>query len=349
MPSVAVIPGDGIGPEVTEQGVRVLEAASDKFSFPLETRRLAIGAERYLATGQLLTEADVDELRLHDAFLLGALGDPRVAPGLLEHDVIVAARRALDLAVNVRPLRVLPGIVSPLSAVNSSNCDFVVVRENTEGLYAGGSSTARLGTTDAVAVQASITTTAATTAVIEYAFELAITRRSHLTLCHKTNILVDAGRIWMDVLEQISGRYPQVQVDYAHADAMALYLVTKPQAFDVIVTDNLFGDILSDLGAAVVGGLGTAPSANLNLAGRTSMFEPIHGSAPDIAGTGKANPAAAILSVAMMLEHLGLATESAACVHAVDQASREWADSDRAMSTADFGTLVIECLLNVTD
>lgn len=211
MPSVAVIPGDGIGPEVTEQGVRVLEAASDKFSFPLETRRLAIGAERYLATGQLLTEADVDELRLHDAFLLGALGDPRVAPGLLERDVIVAARRALDLAVNVRPLRVLPGIVSPLSAVNSSNCDFVVVRENTEGLYAGGSSTARLGTTDAVAVQASITTTAATTAVIEYAFELAITRRSHLTLCHKTNILVDAGRIWMDVLEQISGRYPQVQ------------------------------------------------------------------------------------------------------------------------------------------
>lgn len=344
MPSLVVIPGDGIGPEVTEQALRVLRCLAERSTFELDTTILDIGAERYLSTGQLLTEDDVATLREHDAFILGALGDPRVAPGLLERDVIVAVRRSLDLAVNVRPIRLLPGAKSALRTGVAEACDFVVVRENTEGLYAGGSSIAREGSREAVAVQTSITTAAATKAVMEYAFHLAASRHGHVTVCHKTNILVDAGRIWTAVMGEMSDRFPAISVDYAHADAMALYLVTRPESFDVIVTDNLFGDILSDLGAGLVGGLGTAASANLNLDGGPSMFEPVHGSAPDIAGKGVANPAAAILSAAMLLEHLGLPDEAAVCFRAVDSASADWSSSGQEMNTEGFGDLVLECI-----
>jgi 3-isopropylmalate dehydrogenase len=239
----------------------------------------------------------------------------------------------------VRPVRLLEGVRSPLRDLTPETCDLVIVRENTEGLYAGGSSVAQLGTPQAVGIQTSITTHAATQAAMRYAFELATSRRQHVTVCHKTNILVDAGRIWSTVTQEQQADFPDVTVDYAHADAMALHLVQRPETFDVVVTDNLFGDILSDLGAAIAGGLGYAASGNLHLDGEfPSMFEPVHGSAPDIAGQGIANPTAAILSVAMMLDHVELPKAADLCRTAIAQASAELA-STNPIRTVELGDL----------
>lgn len=337
-PRIAVLAGDGIGPEVTAEALKVAAAAARPQGVELDLVRFDLGAERYLDAGHLLTSDDLDRLGECDAVFLGALGDPRVTPGILERGVIVALRRHFRQSVNVRPIQLLPGVVSPLRELTPDRCDFVIVRENSEGLYAGGSSSAQRGTPYGVAIQTSITTYAATREVVRYAFELAARRRGRLTVCHKTNILVDAGRIWSEVTDELCPLFPDVEVGYAHADAMTLHLVQRPESFDVVVTDNMFGDILSDLGAAIAGGLGTAASANLNLDGSgPSMFEPVHGSAPDIAGTGKANPAAAILSAAMMLDHLGWTGSAEACRQAVTRTLEEFASAGREMSTRDFG------------
>lgn len=344
MPSslkVAVIPGDGIGPEVTSQALAVMSAAVHRAGARLQMVELDVGSDRYLRTGRALEQDDIDLLSTQDAVLLGALGDPRVRPGVLERGVIVALRRQFRQSVNLRPVQLLQGVESPLKELTPSSCDFVVVRENTEGLYAGGSSSAQEGTVHDVAVQTSITTYAATRDVVLYAFELARRRRRKLAMCHKTNILVDAGRIWTRVTDELRSGYPDVEVEYVHADAMTLHMVQRPESFDVVVTDNLFGDILSDLGAAIAGGLGVAASANLNLDGSApSMFEPVHGSAPDLAGKDLANPAAAILSGAMLLEHLGLSGAGRACREAVGAALLQFATTGRAMRTREFGQVV---------
>ena len=341
---IAVIAGDGIGPEVTAEALKVATAAAKTESVRLDLHPVDLGASRYLNSGHVLDDDDLEQLAACEAILLGALGDPRVPPGILERGVIVAIRRHFRQAVNLRPVKLLDGARSPLRDLTPEKCDLVIVRENTEGLYAGGSSAAQMSTPQAVAIQTSITTHAATQAAIRYAFELAATRRKHVTVCHKTNILVDAGRIWSAVTEAQRADFPDIDVDYAHADAMALHLVQRPESFDVVVTDNLFGDILSDLGAAIAGGLGFAASGNLNLDGQfPSMFEPVHGSAPDIAGKGIANPVAAILSAAMMLDHLALPDAAGRCRSAAAKASAKLAGAT-TVQTVEFGDLALSLI-----
>ena len=303
---LAVIAGDGIGPDVTAAALAGVEAVSRRFGFTVETTDVDLGAEAYLRTGEVLDEASQSTLAEHDAILLGAVGDPRVPPGVLERGLIVALRIAFAQSVNIRPVRLYPGVPSPVAGVHPGNCDLVIVRENTEGLYAGGGGLTHPGTPQAVALQNSVTTAAATTEAVEFSFRLAAARRGRLTLCHKTNILTHAGRLWQEVVDEVGARYPQVERDYVHVDAMCQHLPLDPGRFDVVVTDNLFGDIISDLGATIQGGLGVAASANHNPRGSApSMYEPVHGSAPDIAGTGTANPAAATLSAALCLAGLG--------------------------------------------
>ena len=345
MTQIAVLPGDGIGPEVIAEALKVLRVLNARFGLDISTVPIDLGAETYLRTGDVLPDSAIDSMAGCDAILLGAFGDPRVAPGILERGVIVALRTRFRQSVNVRPCKLRPGLVSPLRDIGPSECDFTIVRENTEGLYAGSGTSAHTGSRVAVAVHTSITTTSATEVTVRYAFELAQRRGHHLTLCHKTNILVDAGRLWLQAVDAISAEFTDIEVDYAHADAMCLHLLQQPGRYDVIVTDNLFGDILSDLGAAIQGGLGTAASGNLNLDGTApSMFEPVHGSAPDIAGSGRANPAAAILSLAMLLDHLGHTTAAAACDTAVDAALRKNAEHPSPMPTVAFGDAVVTAL-----
>lgn len=298
---IAVIAGDGIGPEVMAEGLKVLNTVRDD----VETAEYDLGARRYLRNGELLTEADLDSLKEHDAILLGAVGDPeRVPAGVLERGLLLPLRFKLDHYVNLRPSRLYPTSKSPLE--NPGDIDFAVVREGTEGLYAGNGGTLRHGTDQEVASEVSQNTYFGVARVVRYAFELAMTRRKKLTLVHKTNVLVNAGGLWQRVVDEVAQQYPEVEVDYNHIDAATIYMVTDPQRYDVIVTDNLFGDILTDLAGAVAGGVGQACSGNINAVRATpSMFEPVHGSAPDIAGQGIADPAAMILSVAMMLRFLG--------------------------------------------
>ncbi|WP_408925512.1 3-isopropylmalate dehydrogenase [Corynebacterium sp. YSMAA1_1_F7] len=298
---LAVIAGDGIGTEVTAEALKVLHALRDD----VETTDYDLGARRYLRNGELLTDADLESLREHDAILLGAIGDPRTVPaGVLERGLLLPLRFKLDHAVNLRPSKLYPGSSSPLA--NPGDIDFVVVREGTEGLYCGNGGTLRAGTDHEVASEVSQNTYYGVERVVRDAFERAQSRRKKLTWVHKTNVLVNAGSLWQRAIETVGQEYPEVQVDYNHIDAATIYMVTKPQDYDVIVTDNLFGDILTDLAGAVTGGIGLAASGNIDPSRKNpSMFEPVHGSAPDIAGQGIADPCAAILSVALMLRHLG--------------------------------------------
>ena len=298
---LAVIAGDGIGTEVTAEALKVLHALRDD----VETTEYDLGARRYLRNGELLTDEDLDSLREHDAILLGAIGDPRTVPaGVLERGLLLPLRFKLDHAVNLRPSKLYPGSSSPLA--NPGDIDFVVVREGTEGLYCGNGGTLRAGTDHEVASEVSQNTYYGVERVVRDAFERAQSRRKKLTWVHKTNVLVNAGSLWQRAIETVGQEYPEVQVDYNHIDAATIYMVTKPQEYDVIVTDNLFGDILTDLAGAVTGGIGLAASGNIDPSRKNpSMFEPVHGSAPDIAGQGIADPCAAILSVALMLRHLG--------------------------------------------
>ena len=307
--ALAVIPGDGIGPEVTAEALKVLEAVTPA-EVKFEPTRYDLGAERYLATGEVLPGTVLEEIRGHDAILLGAVGgrpgDPSLPPGILERGLLLRLRFELDHYVNLRPSRTYPGVPSPL--VEPGDVDFVVVREGTEGPYVGNGGRVRAGTPHEIATEVSVNTAYGVERVVRDAFRRAAKRPRHtLTLVHKTNVLVHAGAVWSRTVEAVGREFPEVSVDYLHVDAATIFLATDPARFDVVVTDNLFGDIITDLAAAVTGGIGLAASGNVN-PDRTapSMFEPVHGSAPDIAGQGKADPTAAIGSVALLLEHLGL-------------------------------------------
>ena len=306
--SLAVIGGDGIGPEVVAEGLKVLAAATDG-TVDVELHHFDLGAERYLRDGEVLPDAVLAQLRGHDAILLGAVGgkpgDPRLPAGLLERGLLLRLRFELDQYVNLRPTRILPGVSSPLA--RHGDVDFVVVREGTEGPYVGNGGRLRTGGAHEVATEVSVNTAYGVGRVVRDAFVRARARSGRLTWVHKTNVLVHAGALWTRVVGEVAAEFPDVLVDYLHVDAATIFLVTDPARFDVIVTDNLFGDILTDLAGAISGGIGLAASANINPE-RTapSMFEPVHGSAPDIAGTGRADPTATVLSVALMLRHLGL-------------------------------------------
>jgi 3-isopropylmalate dehydrogenase len=321
---IAVIAGDGIGQEVTEQALVVLRSVAAE----VQTTDYDLGAARYNRTGELLPDSVLAELRDHDAILLGAVGHPSVPPGVLERGLLLRLRFELDHHVNLRPVKLYPGVQSPLA--DGALVDMVVVREGTEGPYTGTGGSLRRGTAHEVASEVSVNTAYGVERVVRDAFRRAAARpRHHLTLVHKTNVLMHAGGLWSRVVQEVAADFPDVTVAYQHVDAASMFFVTDPGRFDVVVTDNLFGDILTDLGAAIAGGIGLAASGNLDVS-RTnpSMFEPVHGSAPDIAGQGLADPTAAILSVAMLLDHLGR-TEDAVRVEAAvtrDLASRDAKD-----------------------
>jgi 3-isopropylmalate dehydrogenase len=318
--NLAVIPGDGIGPEVTAEALKVLEVAAPD-GVKIAPTRYDLGAERYLATGEVLPDSVLAEIRDHDAILLGAVGgkpgDPNLPPGILERGLLLRLRFELDHYVNLRPSRIFPGVASPLA--DPGEVDFVVVREGTEGPYTGNGGAVRVGTPHEVATEVSVNTAYGVERVVRDAFARAQRRpRKKLTLVHKTNVLVNAGKVWSRLVDEVAPEFADVTVDYLHVDAATIFLTTDPARFDVIVTDNLFGDIITDLAAAITGGIGLAASGNIN-PDRTapSMFEPVHGSAPDIAGQQKADPTAAILSASLLLDHLGLADAAATIERAV--------------------------------
>jgi 3-isopropylmalate dehydrogenase len=305
---LAVIPGDGIGPEVVAEALKALEAATAGGELAFEQTPFSLGAARYLETGDVLTDDDLEAIKAHDAILLGAVGgvpgDPRLAGANIERGLLLKLRFELDHYVNLLPSVLYRGVASPLA--DPGEVDFVVVREGTEGPYVGNGGAIRVGTPHEVANEVSVNTAYGVERVVRYAFAEASRRRRKLTLVHKTNVLVFAGSLWKRTVDAVAAEFPEVAVDYLHVDAATIFLVTDPARFDVIVTDNLFGDILTDLAGAISGGIGLAASGNINPDGTfPSMFEPVHGSAPDIAGKGIADPTAAIGSVALLLRHLG--------------------------------------------
>lgn len=304
--SIAVIPGDGIGQEVTREGLKVLETISKPLGLSFKFTEFDLGATKYLKSGETLTDNDLAELAKFDAILLGAVGDPRVAPGVLERGLLLKLRFEFDHHLNLRPVKLFPGVATPLANKTTEQIDMVFCREGTEGPYAGAGGNLRFGTEHEVATEESLNTAYGVSRVITDAFERAAKRRKHLTLVHKTNVLVHSGGLWKRTFDQIHKNYQDIEVDYQHVDAASMFMITNPERFDVVVTDNLFGDILTDIGAAIAGGIGLAASGNLDPSRKhPSMFEPVHGSAPDIAGKQIADPTAAILSVAMLLDHLG--------------------------------------------
>ncbi len=320
--NLAVIAGDGIGPEVVAEGLKVLDAVAGPGTFA--TTAYDLGATRWQRTGEVLPDSVLAELAAADVILLGAVGAAPgakdVPSGLLERGLLLKLRFAFDHYVNLRPSRLFPGVPTPLadSVIAGKEIDFVVVREGTEGLYCGNGGTVRTGTPHEIATEVSVNTAYGVERVVRDAFERASKRRNKLTLVHKHNVLVNAGGLWNRIFTAVATEYPQVSTDYLHVDAATIFLATDPARFDVIVTDNLFGDILTDLAAAVTGGIGLAASGNVNPSGAfPSMFEPVHGSAPDIAGQGIADPTATILSVALLLDHLGLFEEAARIEKAV--------------------------------
>jgi 3-isopropylmalate dehydrogenase len=335
MINLAVIPGDGIGTEVVAEGLKVLDAAGVK----VETRTYDLGARRYHATGETLPDAVLAELRGFDAILLGAVGDPSVPPGVLERDLLLKIRFELDHYVNLRPVKLFPGVETPLAGVGPGDIDMIVVREGTEGPYAGAGGVMRRGTPHEIATQESLNTAYGVERVVRYAFAKAQGRpRRKLTLVHKTNVLTFAGDLWARTVERLRPEFPDVETDYCHVDAASMFFVNQPGRFDVVVTDNLFGDILTDIGAAIAGGIGLAASGNVNPSGAApSMFEPVHGSAPDIAGQGKADPTATVLSVAMLLDHLGRADAAARVERAVAADLAERAGTRAARTTSEIG------------
>jgi 3-isopropylmalate dehydrogenase len=298
---LAVIPGDGIGPEVVAEGLKVLGAVAPD----IESTPYDLGAARWQRTGELLPDTVLDELRQHDAILLGAVGDPTVPSGILERGLLLRLRFELDHHVNLRPARLFDGVKSPLA--DPGRIDMLCIREGTEGPYVGNGGVLRKDSPHEIATEVSINTAFGVERVARYAFERALTRpRRHLTLIHKTNVLTHAGGLWSRTVEELAAEFPEVTVAYQHVDAASMFFITDPGRYDVIVTDNLFGDIVTDVAAAVTGGIGLAASGNLDVSGTNpSMFEPVHGSAPDIAGKGLADPTATVLSVALLLDHLG--------------------------------------------
>lgn len=304
---IAVIHGDGTGPEVIAEGLKILKKVSGVCGFTYETRSFDFGGERYLKTGKILEDSEIDELRKFDAIYLGAIGHPDVKPGILEKGILLNLRFSLDQYINLRPVKLYPAVDCPLKNKTSQDIDFIVVRENTEGLYAGSGGYLKRGTKDEVAIQESINTYKGVERCLRYAFELVKTRpRKKLTLCGKTNVLTFQFDLWKRTFDELAKEYPEVQTDYAHVDATCMWMVKNPEWFDVIVTDNMFGDIITDLGAMIQGGMGIAAGGNINPdKGGVSMFEPIGGSAPKYTGQNVINPLAAINACGMMLDYLG--------------------------------------------
>ena len=339
---LAVIPGDGIGKEVVPEGLKVLAAALEGTGVGVATTDFDLGADRWHRTGETLTDADLEAIKGHDAILLGAVGDPSVPSGVLERGLLLRLRFALDHYVNLRPATYYPGSPTPLA--DPGEIDFVVVREGTEGLYCGNGGVVRAGTPHEIATEVSVNTAYGVERVVRYAFERARARRGRLTLVHKHNVLVNAGHLWRRTVEAVGAQYPDVAVDYNHVDAAAIYMVTDPGRFDVIVTDNLFGDILTDEAGAVTGGIGLSASGNLNPSREfPSMFEPVHGSAPDIAGQGKADPTATISSVVLMLDFMGFAEEAERVRAAID------ADMAARAEAAAAGTPLVRSTSQIGD
>ncbi|MER7668579.1 3-isopropylmalate dehydrogenase [Kitasatospora sp. NPDC096128] len=335
---LAVVPGDGIGQEVVAEGLKVLGAVLPA-DVKLETTEYDLGARRYHRTGETLPDDVLAELKGFDAILLGAIGDPSVPSGVLERGLLLKLRFAFDHHINLRPGRLFAGVSSPLAG--QPEIDFVVVREGTEGPYVGNGGSLRTGTPHEVATEVSLNTAFGIERVVRDAYRRAQARpRKKLTLVHKNNVLVHAGHLWTRIFAEVGAEFPEVTTDYLHVDAATIFFVTQPERFDVIVTDNLFGDILTDLAAAVTGGIGLAASGNINPGGEfPSMFEPVHGSAPDIAGQGKADPTATVLSVAMLLEHLGYPAEAARVEAAV---AADLAERAGTRSTSEVGDALAE-------
>ncbi len=333
---LAVIAGDGIGTEVVAEGLKVLDAVARSTGVTVSTSDYDLGARRYNATGETLPRSVLAELRAQDAILLGAIGDPSVPPGVLERGVLLPLRFELDHHVNLRPVKLFAGVRTPLADKGPADIDMVVCREGTEGPYVGSGGTLRRGTPHEVATEESLNTRFGVERIVRDAFARAAARRGKVTLVHKTNVLVHAGSLWQRTFDEVAAEFPEIDTDYCHVDAAAMFFLTQPERFDVVVTDNLFGDILTDIGAAIAGGIGLAASGNIDPS-RTnpSMFEPVHGSAPDIAGQGKADPTATVLSVAMLLAHLGLqeAADRVEAAVAADLATR----GSAARSTSQIG------------
>ncbi len=345
--NIAVIPGDGTGPEVIREGVKVLEAVSNRFGFKIDFHYYDFGGDRYLRTGETLPEGAIDELKGYDAIYLGAIGHPEVKPGILEKGILLRLRFELDQYINLRPVKLYPGVDCPLKDKGPEDIDFVVVRENTEGLYAGAGGVLRKGTPDEVAVQESINTRKGVERCIRFAFDYCRKRNKDkkLTLCGKTNVLTFAFDLWERVFYEIAREYPDIKVDYAHVDAITMWFVKNPEWFDVIVTDNMFGDIITDLGAMIQGGMGIAAGGNINPQG-VSMFEPIGGSAPKYKGQNVINPLAAICAGGMMLEHLREEEAGGVVERAVMEVTSKHLKSLAAgrmgYSTSEVGDLVAE-------
>lgn len=340
---LAVIPGDGIGPEVIAEAVKVLDAVAPSTDLTFDKTPFKLGADRYLTTGDVLSDDDLAEISAHDAILLGAVGgkpgDTRIPAGIIERGLLLKLRFSLDHYVNLRPTTIFPGVTSPLA--EHGDVDFVVVREGTEGPYVGNGGVLRQGTGEEIANELSVNTAHGVERVVRYAFELAAKRpRKKLTWVHKTNVLVHAGGLWTRIVNKVAKDHPDVSVDYLHVDAATIFFVTDPARFDVIVTDNLFGDILTDLAGAISGGIGLAASGNINPTNVfPSMFEPVHGSAPDIAGQQKADPTAAILSVALMFDHFGESAAAEKITQAVRDDLAERGSTTRA--TTEIGDAIV--------
>ena len=339
---LAVIPGDGIGPEVTTEALNALQAATAGSDLAFVQTEFRLGAQRYLEDGQVLPAEDFERITASDVILFGAVGgvpgDPRLAAANIERGLLLQLRFSLDHYVNLRPTRIMPGVVSPLA--KHGPVDFVVVREGTEGPYVGNGGAIRRGTPHEIANETSVNTAFGVERVVRDAFARAARRRGRLTLVHKTNVLIHAGGLWQRIVNEVAAEHPGVEVDYMHVDAATIFMVTDPARFDVIVTDNLFGDILTDLAGAISGGIGLAASGNINPDGTfPSMFEPVHGSAPDIAGLGLADPTAAILSAALLLDHVGAPDAAARIVAAVDADLAVRGETKR--STSEVGAAIV--------
>jgi 3-isopropylmalate dehydrogenase len=349
MYKIAVIPGDGTGPEVVNEGLKVLDAAAKKFSFEYETKAFDFSGKRYLETGKLVDEQDIQALKQYSAIYLGAVGDPNVKPGIIETGVLLKLRFALDQYINLRPVKLYNSDFCPLKDKKPEDIDFVVVRENSEGLYKGMGEFKDKGTKDEVAIQISYNTRKGVERCIRYAFECCRKRdkKKKLTLCGKTNVLTYAWNLWERTFNEVAKEYPDITTDYAHVDATTMWFVKNPEWFDVIVTDNLFGDIITDLGAMVQGGMGIAAGGNINPQG-VSMFEPIGGSAPKYTGKNVINPLAAICAAGMMLENLGEVKASKAVEGAVIKVAtkklKSLAAGKMGYSTTEVGDLVVEAL-----
>ncbi|MCS7253006.1 MAG: 3-isopropylmalate dehydrogenase [Armatimonadota bacterium] len=343
---IAVIPGDGIGPEVVREGLKVLEAAASAAGMKYEIACYDFGGERYLRTGEALPESAIDELRTFDAIYFGAIGHPDVPPGVLERGLLLRIRFELDLYINLRPVKLYPGVWTPLKDKHPEDIDFVVVRENTEDVYVGIGGWLKRGTQDEVAFQVAVYTRHGTERCIKYAFELARLRnkKRRVTLVDKSNVLTYGHELWRRTFEEVAKDYPDIEADHAYVDACCMWMVKNPEWFDVIVTTNMFGDIITDLGAIIQGGMGVAASGNIH-PGRTSMFEPIHGSAPKYAGKNVANPIAAILAMQMLVDFLG-EHETAkrieqACIRALGSGKIKSMEAGRmGMSTSEVGDFI---------